>query len=396
MTAIVILLVGYASLSLVYWLWMAYGAVRLIQTVPWLGKVQAAEPEHWPRLAVVVPACNEADELKAAAQTLLDEDYPNLEIVLVDDRSTDQTGQIIDGLAKQDERVKAVHISKLPEGWLGKVHALNTGLGKSSGEFVLFTDADVHFNKGTLRKAVSYCLEKKLDHLAGVPQRWRTGMVLDSVILVFLRSFFVLMSRPWAACNPKSKAYLGIGAFNMVRRAAFEASEGFEWLRREVADDMGLGLLMKRSGARCGAVAAFENIGLHWYSSIGEANLGAEKAYATLSNFSVWRTVGVGLATLVMEMAPVLLLAALFFDKVRFVGYVGIAVFGVFIFSIITLSRWAKAKILPALLGPLTAWLLVAMLVRAGILGWRRGGVAWRGTLYSSGKLQSGKRVHFP
>ena len=279
---------------------------------------------------------------------------------------------------------------------MGKVHALNTGLGKSSGEFVLFTDADVHFKKGTLRKAVSYCLEKKLDHLAGVPQRWRTGMVLDSVILVFLRSFFMLMSRPWAACNPKSRAYLGIGAFNLVRRSALEASEGFEWLRREVADDMGLGLLMKRSGARCGAVAAFENIGLHWYSSIGEAKLGAEKAFATLSNFSVWRTVGMAVATLAMEMAPVLLLVALFFDEARFIGYVGVAVFALFVFSIIMLSRWEKAKILPGLVGPLTAWLLVAMLVRAGILGWWRGGVAWRGTLYSAGELRDGKRVHFP
>ena len=285
---------------------------------------------------------------------------------------------------------------ELPEGWMGKVNALQTGLTECSGEFVLFTDADVHFTKGTLRKAVGYCLERKLDHLTAIPQRWPTGLVLDSVISVFLRVFFILMARPWAASKPGTRAYLGVGAFNMVRRSAFEATEGFDWLRQEVADDMGLGLLMKRSGAKYGSVAAFDNVGLHWYSSLGEAKLGAEKAHATLSNFRLGRTLAITMLTLAMEISPIVLLVPLFFDKLRFIGYGGIAVFGLYVFSVITVSRWAKARVLPNLAAPFTVWLMAAVFIRAGLLGWWRGGVNWRGTLYRGKEFRDGKRVRFP
>ena len=279
---------------------------------------------------------------------------------------------------------------------MGKVHALNKGLAECSGDFVLFTDADVHFKPGTLCKALSYCLERRLDHLAGFPDLWPTNFVLDSMIFVFIRHFLMFVSRPWSACKPQSRAFLGIGAFNLVRRSAFEATEGFEWLRREVTDDMGLGLLMKRSGARCGSVAAFGNVGLHWYRSIAEAGVGAEKAYATLSNFSLGRTLAIALLTLAMEISPVVLLVPLFFDKVRFVGYAGIVVLAGFVFSIVMVTRWGRARILPNLAGPLTVWLMAVQFIRAGLLGWWRGGIAWRGTLYSADEFREGKRVHFP
>ena len=396
MTVVKILLVGYTVLSLVYWLWMLYGAVRVRRAVPLLAELNVPEPEHWPRLAVIVPARNEADKLEEAARTLLEEDYPELEIVLVDDRSTDQTGQIIDRLAEKSDRVRAIHINELPEGWMGKVNALQTGLAECRGEFVLFTDADVHFAKGTLRKTVGYCLEKELDHLAAFPDLWQTNFLLDSMIFVFIRHFLVFISRPWSACNPKSRAFLGIGAFNMVRQSAFEASKGFEWLRQEVTDDMGLGLMMKRSGGRCGSVAAFGNVGLHWYRSVSEACIGAEKAYATLSNFSLGRTLAIALFTLALEISPVVLLLGLSFDKLRLVGYGGIAVFGLFVVSIIMISRWGRVRILPNLAGPATAWLMAWMFIRAGFVGWRHGGVNWRGTFYQDRKFRGGKRVHFP
>ena len=100
--------------------------------------------------------------------------------------------------------------------------------------------------------------------------------------------------------------------------------------------------------------------------------------------------------TLAMEISPILLLVPLFFDKLRFVGYGGIVVFAGFVLSVITVSRWAKARVLPNLAAPFTVWLMAAVFIRAGLLGWWRGGVAWRGTLYSAAKFRDGKRVHFP
>ena len=344
-----ILLGVYAFLALLYWLWSAWCTVRLRRAVPLLANLDPPPPDRWPRLSVVVPARNEADTLEPAARTLLAEDYPDLEIILVDDRSSDETGRIVDRIAAGDTRVKAVHITELPEGWLGKVNALDRGLAESTGQFVLFTDADVHFQTGTLRKAVGYCEHEGLDHLAAFPDVWSAGFVVDAMLSVFLRHFSLFVTRPSAMEKADSRAFLGVGAFNLVRRKALEATEGFEWLRLEVADDMGLGLMMKRSGARCGVVAAFGHVGLHWYRSVAEAARGTEKAWATLSHFSLARTLATVLVVLAAEMSPFLLLLPLASERLRTTGYAGIGVLAAYVFCVIRLSRWAKVRVLPAL-----------------------------------------------
>jgi len=395
MAVVAALLVVYVLLSLAYWLWAASGVFRLKRSAPLLSSLDVPAPEAWPKLSVVIPACNEADKLATAFQTLLDEDYPNLELVLVDDRSTDATGRIVDRFVAQDSRVKALRVTELPDGWLGKVNALNRGLQRSTGDFVLFTDADVHFAPATLRKAMSYCLDESLDHLTVFPDIWPTSTILDAAIAVFVRHFIV-GSRAWNAHNPRSSAYLGIGAFNLVRRSAFEATKGFEWLRLEVADDMGLGLMMKQSGAKSGVVSAFGSVGLHWYRSWKEMRDGVEKAFATLSHFSLLRTLAIAAVILCIELSPLLSLLPLAFGPLRVIGYGGIAVLAAFAFTGVMLKRWAGVRGLPILLSPVAAPLLVATFVRAGLKGRARGGVVWRETHYSANVLRSGMRVRFP
>lgn len=396
MTAITILLAGYLCLALLYWLSTAYGVVQLTRRLSLLAGFMPSEGQRWPRLSVIVPARNEEDKLKSAVQTLMAQDYPEFEIVLVDDRSTDGTARIIEQLAAKDEKVKAVHITELPEGWMGKVHALNRGLADSSGEYVLFTDGDIHFQYSALRKAVGYCLRENLDHLTALPTLQPSSVLLDSSFSVFLRSFFVFIGRAWALSRPKSRSYLGVGAFNLVRRSAFEATEGFEWLRREVADDMGLGLMMKSSGARCGVVAAFGYVSLQWYQTIGQASRGAEKAYASLCNFSLGQALLMSLAIVLLELAPLLLFMPLLFESVRFVGYGGFVLLPLSVFTSVSLARWAGQSPLTALTWPVGALVLASVLTRAGLLGWRRKGITWRETLYSAEQIGHDRRVRFP
>jgi len=234
----------YAAVALAYWLWNLYAAIRVRRDVPSLDGFAPPAGAPLPRLSVVVAACNEAGTIDAAARTLLAQDYPDLEIVLADDRSTDATGAIIDRLADEDDRVRAIHVTALPEGWLGKVHALDRGTAEATGAFLLFTDADVRFAPDALRRAVALCEQRGLDHLAGLPACWSAGLLVDMVVAAFLRPF-VAMMRPWAVPRPDSRAFLGVGAFNLVRRSALARTPGFAWLRMEVADDAGLGLMMK-------------------------------------------------------------------------------------------------------------------------------------------------------
>ena len=140
--------------------WCVYyvAALRTVLAVPLFEAQAVAEPDAWPTLSVIVPACNEAQTIKAASRTLLAQDYPGLEVIFVDDRSSDGTGEIIDALAATRAGVHALHVTELSEGWLGKVYALNQGLRVARGDWILFTDADVHFEAGTLRRAVGTAL----------------------------------------------------------------------------------------------------------------------------------------------------------------------------------------------------------------------------------------------
>ena len=124
--------------------------VRHRGAIPALPAVKA--PGALPSLSVIVPARNEATAIGPALASLLAQDYPGLEIVAVDDRSTDGTGDVLRALAAANPSLRVLRIDDLPSGWLGKNHALWRGAQRSTGTWLLFTDADVVFAPGTLRR----------------------------------------------------------------------------------------------------------------------------------------------------------------------------------------------------------------------------------------------------
>ena len=392
MSTFEIILIVYVFVGCVYWLWMGVGAVRVVRAVPLLAKLNPPEPENWPTVSVVIPACNEAENLEAAVATVLEQDYPELEIILIDDRSTDGTGEIVDRIADDDGRVRPLHVTHLPDGWLGKVHALARGVELAAGRWLLLTDADVHLAGDTLRRAVAYCEHRGLDHLAAAPEMWSAGFILDVAIAAFLRSFCVVM-RCWAIEDPRSSAYVGVGAFNLVRRSAFERTDGFEWLRLEAADDVGLGMMLKRSGARCCLVSATGQVGLYWYRSVAEMAQGLEKAFATVAGCSILRLLAVCLSIAALEFAPLVALMPLGNSGL---AWAGLAMIATGTFSVVVLARGADVPIWPGLFSPLGVLFNTALFLRAGWLGMWRGGIVWRGTLYPSRMLRKGSRVKFP
>jgi hypothetical protein len=392
MTVLASLLVAYAVVGCAWWLWLVVGAVRVARAVPVLARVDPPPPEAWPRLSLVVAACNEADHVEAAVSSLLRQDYPDLEVVLVDDRSGDDTGAIADRLAQSDGRLRVLHVAHLPAGWLGKVHALARGAEAARGDWILFTDADVHFAPGTLRLAVAFAVERGVDHVAAIPDIWPSTPLVDAVTAMFLRTFTVI-TRCWAVEDPASPAFVGIGAFNLVRRAALERTEGFAWLRLEVGDDMGLGLLLKRSGARCCLVSGAGLVGLYWYRDLGEMARGLEKAYASVGRCSPVRMVAIGLAVTALEWAPLVMFAPLGVPGLWVAG--AVMLIAMAIVAIVQRCSLGQPRIATLLLGPVAAVVSLALTVRSGWLGWRRGGVLWRGTLYPSALVRDGRRIRF-
>ena len=173
-------------------------------------------------MSIVIPARNEAKKIAEALQSVLKQDYPNLEFMVLNDRSTDNTATILAGLAAKDARLRVENISELPAGWLGKNYALYRGAERASGELLLFTDADVVMNPSAVSRAVHYLRANRLDHLAVMPAVRMPTLALRLFCSAF-GVFFSAYMRQWKAKDPRSPRFVGVGAFNLVARDAYRA-----------------------------------------------------------------------------------------------------------------------------------------------------------------------------
>lgn len=340
----------------------------------------------WPLLSVIIPARNEGHTIEAAAQTLLQQDYPNLEVILVNDRSDDDTGAIIDQLVANDPRLRAVHIDTLPEGWLGKVHALEQGIRAASGEWLLLSDADIHFRPDTLRRALSRVRQSGCGHLTLMPDA-RSHTLPQAVVMAATRLVFAITARlPWVR-NPRSKAAIGIGAFNLLSRHAYEQTPGMEWLKMEVVDDVGMGVMLKQHGICTDFAYAPESVWLSWYPNLPSMINGLEKnLYGVAARYRPLPMLIMVLTTWLFALAPLL---ALLQEATR-----PWALLYLILLVPLLVARWRFSDpVLPALLAPLGHCVLGYMLLRSGWHCIRRGGIRWRDTFYPTEKLKAGQRV---
>jgi glycosyltransferase involved in cell wall biosynthesis len=366
-------------------------AVLLFRRIRIFEKASPPLPRKWPRLSVVIATCNDADTIEGAVGTLLQQDYPDLEIVVVNDRSTDETGAIIEKIARRDPRVRTVHIQHLPPGWLGKVYALHVGTQKASGEWTLYTDADVYFHEGALRKAIACVLADHSDHLALLPVPRAPSFWLG-VVLQVVGGVFVLGTKAAHLGKPGSKAFVGAGAFNLVRKAALDRTEGFAWLRMEVVDDVGLGLMLQRSGASSSFAITLQDVSFTWYPSLGAMFKGLEKNFfGVLAFYSISRMISIIILAWAYALAP--LVAILYALKTPFLLIVGLVAYLFLVAGAVGVKIMFKQKLLPLLFVQVGHILISLMLLRSGIMCILRGGITWRGTWYPINELRAGHKV---
>jgi GNAT superfamily N-acetyltransferase len=375
-------------LGALWWAWSLYAIVRTVRAIPTLRDDRSPAPPRWPRVSIIVAARNEEEDLERGIRTRLADDYPDLQIVLVEDRSTDGTPAIADRLAASDPRITVVHLTELPEGWLGKLHAMHRGVEAADGEWLLFSDADVEFAPGALRRAIALCEHDARDHMAVLPEFREHGLAIDATLDVFCH-VLVAGGRLWQVADTASTAAVGGGMFNLVRRAAFDRTPGFEWLRLEIADDVVLGQMLKRHGARPIVVNAVGEVSLNFYRTLGEMAWGLEKSgFAVIGRFSY-------VALLVASLSGVALhggFLAGFAHPLPWVRALAAVTLAMAVASQVLVTRTMRRSLAPALLFPVGMLSMAVMAMRSGWMVWRRGGVAWRGTLYKVADLRAGRR----
>jgi hypothetical protein len=352
-----------------------------------LADVEALEPTGgWPKVTAVVPARNEAARVADALRSRLADDYPALEVVLVDDRSDDGTPDIAQHAAAGDDRFVLVCVTVLPAGWLGKVHALDAGIRCSRGDWLLFSDADVHLEPDALRRAVSLAEREGLDMVAIVPTYVSSSLLCEALWTVFLRIFSMSVD-PRAVKDPDSRAAMGSGAFNLVRRTAFEKTPGFEHLRLETGDDMALGSMVKQAGGRLEAVNGAGLVSVRMYDSVGDFLRGVEKNGSTTAAHP-WRATVVLAGLVALDWAPLVAVAV----GPWWLRAVGAVCAAVCIAANVYCLRGNGRPGLHALAYPIGTVLMAVGLLRSTWMAVRAGGVSWRGTFYSLEELEQGRR----
>ena len=371
------------------WVGAGVAGVYALGKVPVLPRLPSPAPKL-PKTSVIVPARDEAERIEGTLRRLLAQQHVELEIVVVDDRSRDETAQIVERVAREDARVKLVRVTELAAGWLGKSNACERGARASSGEWILFTDGDIHLGSDVLARALAHAAKEEADHIVLGPAIDGQSFAARSATAAFGATMLPLL----AAANSDFKhGGVGIGAFNLVRRSAWESVGGHQQLKLEVVDDIGLGRLLARAGFRTRAAFAGHEVVADWARTLRGVPRALEKNMFAQMGYSLPKALCFSFAALVYWLAPFAGLAAGLFAEGWTARAGGIAFAAMFstIPASVKGARVTGSGLLPALLSPLFFFALPWAMLNSTFVTLRQGGVRWRDTFHPLAELRAGR-----
>lgn len=383
------------------WLWKGTTALSGMRRIPDLSRIDPATlppiPENdGPDLTVIIPARDEETIIGECLRTLLGSVGLKLQIIAVDDRSADRTGEIMDAVAAEartgssTHQFEVIHITELPEGWLGKPHALAAGANRATAPWILFTDGDVLFGPRALELAMREAVELNADHLVLAPT-----MIFKSAgeraVLGSMQAMASWIVRLWKVADPRARDSFGAGAFNMIRCDVYRKVGGFEALRLEILEDVFLGMRVKRAGFAQRVIFGPNLARLHWLDgTFGVISLLEKNAFA-VTRFRAPLQILACLSPLLHAAVP---LAAIFSGGwntlAGILTYVGLA----FVYQ--SSSRATRVPARYAITFAPAVLLLGWAMLRSMLLALSRGGIVWRGTLYPLAELRRAARETKP
>lgn len=352
-------------------LWAGHGqrTIRFLREQP--------PRQNGPKVSFVIAARNEERGIEKALRSVLAQDYTDYEVIVVNDRSTDRTAEAISRISAHP-RLRFVSITTLPDGWIGKNYALWTGAKQASGDILVFADADIEMEPTSLSRAVVILNDEKLDHFAVAPEVTGAGFWLKTLISGFTLNF-AFYAMPWKARDPKSRKFIGIGAFNMVRAAAYRAIGTHEAFRFSPIDDMVLGQRLKKAGFRQDMRWGLGLLRVEWYPSVGELARGLEKNAFAGAYYSVSLVIAGTIAIALFQLWP---FVALFITPHPEKWLYGIAAFAMIILAMDNTRYQGHSRFLGFFL-PFSSLFGVYAVWRSALKALWNDGVDWRGTHYA-------------
>lgn len=342
-------------------------------------KLTESEPSktELPGVSVIVPARNEQTRIQDALTTLLQSRGITIELIAVDDRSTDATGQIMDEVAAADERLRVVHITELPEGWLGKNHAMHVGSTMATQELILFTDGDILYEPRAIEAAVRHFQDRRLQHLCLLPKMIPGGIV-ENVLVCFFGLAFATGTQIHLITTRWPMSYAGVGAFNLVDAQFYRSLGGHQTIALDILDDVKLGKMIKKNGGRIDFQMADEWLSVRWQPSLWGVVTGLEKNGFASLNYSMRQLLSVTLLFLISMVFPCVAPFVLPFQEAS--GFLATAILWHLVFAVLVLRMPGGWKLVPLfIVGPC---IMAFAYWRSAIITLRQGGVRWRDSFY--------------
>jgi len=342
-------------------------------------------PGPAPLVSVLIPARNEEENIEACLRSLRIQDYPNFEIIVLDDNSDDRTAEIVKLMAAKDDRIRLIKGQPLAQGWAGKPFACYQLAEKARGSWLLFLDADTTHAPHMLRSTLAIALELKPSMLSGFPRQMAES-IPEKIAMPVL--YFVIMSLIplwWVHRFKGSKPSLTIGQFILFPREAYWRMDGHMVVKDKILEDVWLGVETVRHGGRHIAIDLSTVFYCRMYRNVGKMWEGFVKWMYSVAALSPFALIGLVAAGFVFYLAPFYWLWNAFVSAAAPTDWRFIAVFQV---AMIIFMRWLvdhhfRQSLLSTFLHPLG----FSLLLMAGLYGaWREVvglGVRWKERIYS-------------
>jgi chlorobactene glucosyltransferase len=244
---LIVLLISCAVL--ITWVYFFFYSRRSLKYAPALRDVKKVDSLIPPRVSIIIAALNEEKYISKCLESLLAQDYPNLEIISIDDGSTDSTFEIMKAIASKDQRVRVFRADPRPAGWVGKNWPCYIGYGESAGDILIFTDADTVHSGSTVTLAVTHMARGNLSALTVIPKLLSNDL-LTSFTLPLLSVFLQTRFSPLKVNDPANKMGYFFGSFFAISRDIYEEIGTHSEVRTEIIEDGALGALVKKRGIK--------------------------------------------------------------------------------------------------------------------------------------------------
>lgn len=355
----------------------AWLGLRRLQRLP----PAAAATRPAPRVSVIVAARDEEARIATTLQRLLAQTGVDLEVVVVDDRSSDATPDILRAAADTHPALRILRVDDLPPGWLGKCHACDVGARAATGDWLLFVDGDSWLGPDVVARAVTAARHADAAHVTLMASMARASLLGRALVLLLSVGF---LQRVAAINADRGWTYVGAGAFNLARRDAYEAIGGHAGLRLEVIEDMHLAAAIRRRGYRSRVFLANQDCVVDWVADLPSFFAVLEKNLFAVVRFDTARAALTTVGSLALWTAAIT--APLAFGVASVAAALGLASLAL---PTTALARRSGLPLLPALLAPLLVPVVSLAMANSAVATLRRGGVRWRGTFHALAELRA-------